>query len=484
MSEIKFDLEKQHKSGKLHAIERLRAIAPDFVLSPPVSAEDYDGVLVGYGTVAGKKVYLYAQDFTFHGGTLGWKHGQAIAAAIAEAAEERCPIVGVCDSGGARIQEGVRALAGYGEVFRQNTLASGLIPQISVVAGPCAGGAVYSPGITDFVFVIRNMSRLFVTGPQVVESVTHEKISAEELGGANVHATQSGVATLAFDTEEECYQAVQRLLTLLPTRTAVLKKRRRRIRYAAQENPAGLLPDRPNRAYDVLAVLDCVLDQASLMELSQEFASSIVIGLGTLGGRTVGVAANQPQVRAGVLDCDASDKAARFVRFCDAFAIPILTFVDTPGYLPGLGQEAAGIIRHGAKLLYAYAEATTIRLTVEMRKAFGGAYIAMGSKHLGADRVYAWPGAQIAVMGATGAVQILYGKQLKAMPEEQRAAFLAEKEAAYEAEMMNPDMALREGYIDRILSPEDTRRVLCADLKELSRGLRRRKSRKHGNIPL
>ena len=415
-----------------------------------------------------------------------------IANAIKMAIESRCPVIGINDSGGARIQEGVNALAGYGEIFYYNTMASGYIPQISIIAGNCAGGAVYSPGITDFIFVIDEISQMFVTGPKVIKSVTNEDITAKELGGANVHASKSGVAHFHMPNEKECFRRVKELISIIPpcyedgylhTNRPALPKYNENVTF--NKDLANIIPKESNHSYDIHDVINGIVDTDSFIEVQEEFARNVVVGFGRIKGVVIGIIADQPKFMAGVLDCDSSDKAARFIRYCDAFNIPILTLTDVPGFLPGKDQEYKGIIRHGAKLLYAYSEATTIKINVILRKAYGGAYIAMSSKHLRADFVYAWPTAEIAVMGADGAADILYGKQMKNMNPAEKAAFRSEKIDEYNEKFMNPSIASMHGYVDEIIKPEATRERVYADILMLAD----KRSidvihKKHGNIPL
>lgn len=502
-----YNMEKQHKLGKLHALERICLLLDKDsfreIGSNITNQEDafnihkgqfpYDGVITGYGTIGGQKVVIYSQDFTVIGGTLGKQHGFKIANAIKLAIESRCPIIGINDSGGARIQEGVNALAGYGEIFYYNTLASGCIPQISIIAGNCAGGAVYSPGITDYIFVVDEISKMFVTGPAVIKAVTNEDITAEALGGARVHAGQSGVAHFCSETEKECFKKVQKLISLIPPcyEEGYLhgKEKKDLPDYSEDVNfntdLASIVPEQNNQGYDIHNVINGILDYDSFLEVQADFAKNIVVGLGKLKGLTVGIVASQPNFMAGVLDCDSSDKAARFIRYCDCYNIPIVTLTDVPGFLPGKGQEYKGIIRHGAKLLFAYSEATTIKLNVILRKAYGGAYIAMSSKHLRADFVYAWPNAEIAVMGADGAADILYGKKMRAMEPTEKETFRAEKIAEYNEIFMTPYRAAEQGYVDEIIKPEATRERIYGDIMMLSdkKPITVLK-KKHGNIPL
>lgn len=499
-----YQLEKQHAKGKLHAIERITSLLDHNsfreIQSGVTNLEEtfgikpgqfpYDGVITGYGSIGGRKVFIYSEDFTVIGGTLGKQHGFKIANVIKLAIKNRCPIIGINDSGGARIQEGVNALAGYGEIFYYNTLASGYIPQISIIAGNCAGGAVYSPGITDFIFVIDNISQMYVTGPKVIKSVTNEDITAGELGGANVHAQRSGVAHFYCKNEQTCYKKVRKLLDTIPQYYGEPKKDMPD--FAVYETNAvfqyemnNIIPAERNRAYNIKDVIKLLSDPNSFIEVMRDFAKNIVVGFAKIKGITVGYVANQPNYAAGALDCDASDKGARFIRYCDAYDIPIITLTDVPGFLPGSGQERKGIIRHGAKLLYAYSEATTTKLNVILRKAYGGAYIAMCSKHLRADFVYAWPNAEIAVMGAEGAVDILFAKEMKKLGADECARFRDEKIAEYNKDFMSARVASMQGYVDEVIKPEATRERLYADLLMLS-GKKDIVSveKKHGNIPL
>ena len=499
-----YQLEKQHAKGKLHAIERITSLLDHNsfreIQSGVTNLEEtfgikpgqfpYDGVITGYGSIGGRKVFIYSEDFTVIGGTLGKQHGFKIANVIKLAIKNRCPIIGINDSGGARIQEGVNALAGYGEIFYYNTLASGYIPQISIIAGNCAGGAVYSPGITDFIFVIDNISQMYVTGPKVIKSVTNEDITAEELGGASVHAQGSGVAHFYCKNEQTCYKKVRKLLDTIPQYYGEPKKDMPD--FAVYETNSvfqyemnNIIPAERNRAYNIKDVIKLLSDPNSFIEVMRDFAKNIVVGFAKIKGITVGYVANQPNYAAGALDCDASDKGARFIRYCDAYDIPIITLTDVPGFLPGSGQERKGIIRHGAKLLYAYSEATTTKLNVILRKAYGGAYIAMCSKHLRADFVYAWPNAEIAVMGAEGAVDILFAKEMKKLGADECARFRDEKIAEYNKDFMSARVASMQGYVDEVIKPEATRERLYADLLMLS-GKKDIVSveKKHGNIPL
>ena len=506
---MEYNYEKQHEKGKLHAIERIKCILdPDSFheigqnvsniengFGIPVGSLPYDGVITGYGTVHNKKVYIYSQDFTVMGGTLGKNHGLKIAKTIKKAIRNRCPIIGINDSGGARIQEGVDALAGYGEIFYYNTLASGIVPQIAIIAGPCAGGAVYSPGIMDFIFTIDEISTMFVTGPKVVKSVTNEDITAQQLGGSVLHMEQSGVAHFRCVNEESCYEQVRDLLSMIPYRRwrignlygRRIKKYARSHTDDCQTGIEDLLPQASFKTYDMKNIIHVLFDKDSFLEIQEDYARNVVIGLARLAGITVGVVANQPQYMAGVLDCDSSDKAARFIRYCDNFSIPVITLTDVPGFLPGTDQERRGIIRHGAKLLYAYSEASTVKLNVIIRKAYGGAYIAMSSKHLRADAVYAWPNAEIAVMGAVPACEILYAKDMKHLTEVEKEAFVEQKAEEYRHHIMGAEKAAEAGYVNMVISPSETRTRLLCDLRKASRKKRFYSAlfkKKHGNIPL
>lgn len=492
-----YNVELQHSKKKYHAIERIRLLLDrdsfhetgaqvwNYMHNEDKgSAVPYDGVITGYGTVNGQPVYVFSQDFTVKAGTIGRRHGEQIARNIERAVQDRCPIIGIYDSGGARIEESINALAGCAEMLHWNTLASGSVPQIAVVLGPCAGAASYSPALSDFVFMVDPISNMYITGPDVVRSVSGSVLTHSELGGARVHSERSGVAHFCYRNEKQCFSAVRNLLSYLPSSCDEAPK----CIDTPNETPVfseGLIPEEPQKVYDVRKVLEAVLDNGSFMEVSSGFARSMVVGLGRLSGRSVGIIANQSLHNCGAIDCDASDKAARMVRFCDAFRIPLLTFVDTPGYMPGADQEHNGILRHGAKLLYAYSEASVPKLTVVLRKAYGGAYIAMCSKHLGADRVYALPTAQIAVMGAEGAVSIVHKKKIASLPEKEKQTYFDEQVALYQKNFMNANIALHEGFADELLAPQDLRSRLADDLRILSnkRPLTRI-GKRHGNIPL
>lgn len=494
-----YNLEKQHEKGKFHAIERINHLCDkdSFMeiysgvrhncTSFGMEKKDipYDGVITGFGKVNGRKVAVYAQDFTVQGGSLGLMHGKKIAELIDKAIEARCPVIGINDSGGARIQEGVDALCGYGDLFYQNVRASGSVPQISIVAGPCAGGAVYSPGITDFIFAVDKISQLFITGPKVVKSVMFMDISAEDLGGAAIHSKKSGVAHFRCESEPDCYEKVRRLLDYIPHYYGDKIVQAAKYHYDSHKKSkhiGTILPENSRQGYDIRDVINDVVDDDSFFETSEEFAVNCVTGFAKIEGRSVGIVANNPKGMGGVLDCDASDKIARFVRYCDAFNVPLLTFVDVPGFIPGPQEEQKGIIRHGAKVIYAYSEASVPKITVITRKAYGGAYIAMCSKHLGADYVYAWPVAEIAVMGAEGAIGILYAKELA---DPSKAAEVAEKSEAYKNEIMTPAIAAKRGYVSEVIDPSETRRRVSVSLELLLNKIAMdRPLKKHGNIPL
>lgn len=491
-------IEKQHEKGKKTARERIDDLLDkgSFVevdayvthrcneFDMPKTVAPGEGVVTGYGTVDGKLVYVYSQDFTVIGGSLGEMHAKKICKVMDMALKMGAPIIGINDSGGARIQEGLDALSGFGEIFYRNTRASGVIPQISVIMGPCAGGAVYSPAITDFVFMVEKTSQMFITGPQVVSSVTGEKVSAEELGGAGAQSAKSGVAHFTAANDEDCMAKVKRLLSFIPANNELASPK-----YGCtdptervSEKLNAIIPDSPNKAYDMKDVIKEVVDNGDFFEIQESFARNIIIGFGRIAGSTIGIAANQPRFMAGSLDVDSSDKAARFVRFCDSFNIPIVTFTDVPGYLPGVAQEHNGIIRHGAKLLFAYSEATVPLINIITRKAYGGAYIAMSSKHLGADMVFAWPTAEIAVMGPDGAANIIFRKDIAAAddPISERAAKIEE----YKAKFANPFEAAKRGYVDDVIEPAATRRCVANALAMLQSKRESLPTKKHGNIPL
>jgi acetyl-CoA carboxylase carboxyltransferase component len=443
-----------------------------------------EGVVTGYGTIEGRLVYVFAQDFTVIGGSLGEMHAAKIVKAQQMAMKVGAPLIGINDSGGARIQEGVDALRGYGDIFFNNTKASGVIPQISVILGPCAGGAVYSPALTDFIFMVKDTSKMFITGPQVIKTVTGEEVSAEELGGAMTHNQKSGVAQFYDDTEEACFDKIKHLLSFLPQNNLETAPKvetgddLNRIDQKLDE----LVPLNPNKAYDMKEIIHTISDNGEFLEYQPYYAQNIITGFGRINGKSVGIIANQPKVLAGCLDIDASDKAAHFVRTCDAFNIPLVNLVDVPGFLPGTSQEYGGIIRHGAKLLYAYSEATVPKITLITRKAYGGAYIAMCSRHLGADVVYGWPTAEIAVMGPSGAANIIFRKEINAAenPQEKRQ----EKINEYTENVANPYKAAARGYIDDVIEPSSTRKRIISALEMLAGKREQNPKKKHGNIPV
>jgi acetyl-CoA carboxylase carboxyltransferase component len=488
---------KRHEQGKLTARERLDLLYDPgtfteldlFVkhrgteLGMPGRDNPADGVVTGFGQVAGRTVYGFAQDFTVMGGSLGEMHAEKIIKVQRMALKAGCPIIGLADSGGARIQEGIDSLNGYGQIFFNNTIASGVIPQISVILGPTAGGAVYSPGLTDFVFMVDQTSYMYITGPDVIKAVTGELTTHEALGGAAAHSQRSGVAHFAAKDEYDCIAQVKRLLSFLPSNNIddppaiPLNDPANRV----EESLLQVVPEHPNKPYDVRDVITAVVDDGDFFEVQPGFAMNMVIGLARLGGRPIGIVANQAKAMAGCIDIDASDKASRFIRFCDAFNIPLLTFVDTPGYLPGVNQEYGGIIRHGAKLLYAYCEATVPKLVVILRKAYGGAYLAMCSQSLGADFTVAWPTAEIAVMGADGAANILFKPGLDvADPTSARAEWVQ----AYKAKFNTPFVAAARGFVDAVIDPRETRRYLTAALSGLETKRETRPAKKHGNFPV
>ena len=491
-------IKKQHDSNKLTARERINALLDegsfvevDAFVSHRCNEFGMDaveapgeGVVTGYGTVEGRLTFVYAQDFTVIGGSLGEMHAAKICKVMDMAAKMGAPIIGLNDSGGARIQEGIDALAGFGEIFVRNTHNSGVIPQISVIMGPCAGGAVYSPAITDFIFMVDKTSKMFITGPQVIKSVTGEDVTAEDLGGSGVHAAKSGVAHFTAKSDEECIAQIRRLLSFLPQNNleeAPFYAPTDEINRLS-EKLTTIVPDEAGKAYDVKELIAEIVDNGDFMEIQSEFAKNIVIGLARMNGSTVGIVANQPKFMAGSLDIDSSDKAARFVRFCDSFNIPLVTFTDVPGYFPGKEQEQGGIIRHGAKLLYAFSEATVPKINVITRKAYGGAYIAMNSKHLGADMVMAWPTAEIAVMGPDGAANIIFKKEIaqSADPITTRA----EKIQEYTNKFASPFIAAKRGYVDDVIEPDSTRPRIIAALEMLASKRETRPSKKHGNLPV
>lgn len=490
-------IEAQHKKGKMTARERLHFLMDEgsfeeigmFVTHRStdfgLEKEKYlgDGVVTGYGTINGRLTYVFAQDFTVFGGSLSEDHAKKICRIMDLAMQNGAPVIGLNDSGGARIQEGVVSLGGYADIFYRNTMASGVIPQISAIMGPCAGGAVYSPAITDFIMMVENNSYMFVTGPNVVKTVTHEEVTSEELGGASVHSAKSGVAHFSCSNGLECINDIKRLLIYVPQNC---EEDAPSIPYEAgnEKRPElnSIIPANPNQPYDIREVIAGVADADSFFEVHKNFAENIVVGFAHLAGKSIGIVANQPAFLAGVLDIHSSAKAARFVRFCDSFNIPLLVFEDVPGFLPGTDQEWNAIITNGAKLLYAFCEATVPRITVITRKAYGGAYDVMNSKHIGADMNYAWPTAEIAVMGAKGAAEIIFKKEISeaASPELK----LKEKELEYNELFANPYLAAARGYIDEVIKPEDTRQKLIAAFKMLENKVATLPKKKHGNIPL
>lgn len=490
-------IEQQHKKGKLTARERIDVLLDEgtfeeigkFVTHRTkefgLEDEKYlgDGVVTGYGKIDGRLIYIYSQDFTVFGGSLSETHAEKICRIMDLAMKNGAPVIGLNDSGGARIQDGVRSLGGYADVFYRNTKASGVVPQISAIMGPCAGGAVYSPAITDFIFMVEKSSYMFVTGPNVVKTVTHEEVSFEELGGAETHSTKSGVVHFSSANEIQCLNDIKALLSYVPQNC---EDEVPLIEYTStndvRANLNDIIPENPNQPYDMRDVIDEIIDEGSFCEVQKGFAANILVGFSRIGGRSVGIVANQPAVLAGVLDIDSSTKAARFVRFCDAFNIPLLVLVDVPGFLPGTDQEWNGIIRNGAKLLYAFSESTVPRVTVITRKAYGGAYDVMNSKHIGADLNYAWPTAEIAVMGAKGAAEIVFSKEIKSAtdPEEK----LKEKEAVYNQEFSNPYKAAERGFIDEVIVPQNTRLKLLRAFDMLKNKADKLPRKKHGNLPL
>ncbi|MBI4475563.1 MAG: acyl-CoA carboxylase subunit beta [Acidobacteria bacterium] len=489
---------RQHQAGKLTARERMEELfdrgtfeetdklvthrCRDFGMADQIVPGD--GVVAGHGRIDGRLVYGFAQDFTVFGGSLSETNAAKIVKIMDLAVQEGAPIVGLNDSGGARIQEGVLSLAGYADIFLRNTLASGVVPQISAIMGPCAGGAVYSPAITDFNIMVRNTSYMFVTGPDVIKTVTHEEVTKEELGGAMTHNQKSGVAHFAVDDDHECLALIRELVSFLPSNNLDDPPRLESSDPADRADEAldRLVPESPNQPYDMLDLIQLVVDEGHFLEVHRHWAPNIIVGFARLAGRPVAIVANQPAHLAGTLDIDASVKGARFVRFCDAFNIPLVTFEDVPGFLPGTVQEWGGIIRHGAKLLYAFAEATVPKVTVITRKAYGGAYCVMASKHIRTDFNYAWPSAEIAVMGPEGAVNILYRRELDAAGHAERLR--AEKVAEFREKFANPYIAAGRGFIDEVIQPRQTRRKLISALATLDGKRAKNPPRKHGNIPL
>ncbi len=491
-------IEAQHKRGKLTARERIAALldegsfeeldafvthrASDFGLGD----QKYpgDAVVTGYGAINGRRVFVYSQDFTVFGGSLSEVVGQKICKAMDLAMSAGAPVIGLIDSGGARIQEGVMSLAGYGDIFLRNVRASGVIPQISAILGPAAGGATYSPALTDFVFMVSGVGQMYITGPDVIKAVTGEEVTHEELGGASSHATRSGVAHFAIASETECIEQIRRLLAFLPQNN--MEDPPRALSYdppdRSEESLGAIVPDNPNQPYNMLEIIARVVDDGDFMQVHEQFARNVIVGFARMGGRPVGVVAQQPSQMAGVLDINASVKAARFVRFCDAFNVPLVTFIDVPGFMPGTAQEYGGIIRHGAKLIYAYAEATVPKISVLTRKAYGGAYIVMSSKHLRGDINYAWPTGEVAVMGAESAVNIIHRGRISESdrPDETRAQLVRE----YQEQLMNPYIAASRGMIDDVIDPSETRPKIIRALEMLENKRESLPPKKHGSIPL
>jgi propionyl-CoA carboxylase beta chain len=490
-------MDKQHQKGKLTARERI-----DLLLDPGSFEEigqlvthrstDFgmenqkilgDGVVTGYGTVNGKTIYVYAQDFTVFGGSLSETHAEKICKILDLAVKTGNPVVGLNDSGGARIQEGVSSLGGYADIFYRNVRASGVIPQISAIMGPCAGGAVYSPAITDFILMVEQSSYMFVTGPNVVKTVTNEEVTSEELGGASTHASKSGVTHLTAKNDVHCIEQIKRLLSYVPQNC---EEQAYDLHYDLGEESRpqlrDIVPENANQPYDIKDVIDGLVDEDSFFEVHEQYADNIVVGFARMGGRSIGIVGNQPMSLAGVLDVESSKKGARFVRFCDCFNIPLLVLVDVPGFLPGTDQEWNAIITNGAKLLYAFSEATVPRITLITRKAYGGAYDVMNSKHIGADFNYAWPSAEIAVMGAKGASEIIFRRDIQSADDP--AAKLAEKEAEYAAKFAHPYRAASRGFVDEVIDPADTRRKLIKAFFMLKQKVDQLPKKKHGNIPL
>lgn len=515
-------IEKQHSSGKLTARERI-----DLLFDPGTFVEvdnfiesridDFgldkkrvpgDGVVTGYGEINGRTVFVSSEDFTVIGGSLGEYHSMKIARIQDMAYDMKAPIIMINDSGGARIEEGIDSLSGYAGIFLRNTKASGVIPQIAVIVGPCSGGACYSPAICDYIFMVNGIGKMFITGPQVVKTVVNEECTVEELGGASVHASKSGVTHFTYENEKECFEGVKKLLSYLPSsylkKTPIIRKKeestgRKSLLYSIntlvnrrsgkQNSNADrcaelteIVPDNSRKAYNVLDVIDRICDRESFFEVQKDFAKNVVVGYGRIGGRSIGIVANQPMALAGSLDYDGSDKAARFIRTCDCFNVPLVVLVDVPAFMPGTAQEHKGIIRHGAKMLYAFSEATVPKISVIMRKAYGGAYIAMNSKNMGADIVYAWPGAEIAVMGAEGAVNIAFKRAIN--ESENKEATREHLVQEYKEKFMNPYVAASRGFVTEVIRPDETRKRLAAALKMLKNKQVAPVAKKHGNIPL
>ncbi|HIW97561.1 MAG TPA: acyl-CoA carboxylase subunit beta [Candidatus Tidjanibacter gallistercoris] len=494
-------IDAQHAKGKYTARERIQMLLDEgsfeeFDMFVTHRCYDFgmekshtygDGVVTGYGTIDGRLVYIFAQDFTVSGGSLSKTMSEKICKVMDMAMKAGAPCIGLNDSGGARIQEGVNALAGYAEIFQRNVMASGVIPQISVILGPCAGGAVYSPALTDFTIMKRDTSYMFLTGPAVVKTVTGEDVTQEQLGGATVHTGKSGVADFATSTEEEAMELIRKLISYIPQNNmedaplAPCTDSISRLEDSLNE----IIPDSPNKPYDMYEVIRAIVDNGEFLEVHEAFAKNVITCFARFNGQSVGIIANQPKYMAGVLDINASRKAARFVRFCDAFNIPLVTLVDVPGFLPGTGQEYGGVITHGAKLLFAYCEATVPKVTVTLRKSYGGAYIVMSSKHIRGDINYAWPSAEIAVMGASGAVEVLFAREIAKIEDPaQKAAFIAEKEEEYRRKFSNPYNAAKYGYIDDVIEPRNTRFRVIRALQSLSTKRLTNPAKKHSNIPL
>ncbi len=491
-------IKKQHEKGKLTARERINLLLDEgsFVEMDMLvrhRTKDFgldkqripgDGVVTGYGYIDGRLVFVFSQDFTVFGGSLSETHAMKITKIMDQAMKVGAPVIGLNDSGGARIQEGVRSLGGYAEIFWRNTMASGVIPQISAVMGPCAGGAVYSPAITDFIFMVKHSSYMFVTGPNVVKTVTHENVTYEELGGAMTHAAKSGINHGTCENDVDCLQKIRKLLSYLPSNYLEDPPRVESDDDANRVDEAldDIIPENPNQPYDMHEIIETVIDKGTFFEIMPDYAQNIIVGFARIDGYSVGIVANQPYHLAGVLDIDASVKAARFVRFCDAFNIPLITFEDVPGFLPGTNQEWGGIIRHGAKLLYAFSEATVPKITIITRKAYGGAYDVMNSKHIRADVNLAWPTAEIAVMGPKGAAEIIFKKEIS--NAENPEAMLAQKEKEYREKFANPFLAAEMGYIDEVIEPRFTRTRVVQALHMLQNKVDTNPAKKHGNIPL
>ncbi|NWF96320.1 MAG: methylmalonyl-CoA carboxyltransferase [Candidatus Thorarchaeota archaeon] len=491
-------IKKQHEAGKLTARERIDRLLDagsfveidEFVVHRETAfgldKKEIlgDGVITGYGTIDGRKVFVFSQDFTVFGGSLSEMYGNKIVKIMEMAMSAGSPVIGLNDSGGARIQEGIKSLVSYCNIFRLNTHASGVIPQISAIIGPCAGGAVYSPAVTDFILMVKGTAHMFITGPEVIKTVTGEEVTFEELGGAMTHNSISGVAHFASENEEECFQQIRRLLSYMPSNN-MEDPPRVQTGHSAEDVDMTIdevVPDNPNVPYDMRDVVCKIVDNGEFFEVQEHWAKNMIIGFARMDGRSVGIVGNQPAHLAGTLDINASDKCARFVRFCDAFNIPVITFMDVPGYLPGTTQEYGGIIRHGAKILYAFAEATVPKITIITRKGYGGAFDVMSSRHIGADLVYAWPTAEIAVMGPDGAINIIFRKEIdEAKDKEKKRAELVEE---YRRRFANPYVAAGLGYIDKVIFPHETRPLICKGLDMLAGKRQYRPPKKHGNIPL